>query len=105
MTIFWRNYFGDQGQLKLGPFRSLNKTEKEESATKEKNIEIQLVDQGKVKLELEKPQKVTFRLHNQTQRQMKLQLQINENTQSEIVICGCYPQLLGKLEAFQSIDF
>ena len=36
---------------------------------------------------------------------MKLQLGINEETQSDIFICGCYPQVLGKLEAFQSIDF
>lgn len=36
---------------------------------------------------------------------MKLQLGINEDTQNDIVICGCYPQVLGKLEAFKSIDF
>lgn len=36
---------------------------------------------------------------------MKLQLQIIEKIQGDILICGCYPQILGKLEAFTSIDF
>jgi hypothetical protein len=95
INIFWRNYFGDMGQLKCGPFRSLQASGPSGQDTKttvdKKEIEVQLLGQGKVSLELERPQKVTFRLHNQTERQMKLQLQINESTQSDIVICGCYP--------------
>jgi hypothetical protein len=75
------------------------------ATVEKKEIEVQLMDQGDVKLYIEQPQKVTFRLHNQTSRQMKLQLSVNEATQSDILICGCYPQILGKLEAYQSIDF
>jgi hypothetical protein len=53
--------------LKVGPYRSskvpVTKDGKPVVEVK-KEIEVQLVDQGKVSLELEKPQKVTFRLHN-----------------------------------------
>jgi hypothetical protein len=100
VSINWRNYFGDPGIFRLGPFRSSPHMLPYKDATgkliqppapERKEIEIQLLDKHRTTLVLEKPQKVTFRLHNKTQKQMKLQLGISGETQSDIVICGCYP--------------
>ena len=71
----WRNYYGDVGQLSLGPFKSLHSNSKEETPAERKDIEIQLMDRDKLKLKLEQPSRVTFRLHNQSKKQLKLQLQ------------------------------
>ena len=54
INIFWRNYFGDMGQLKCGPFRSLQASGPSGQDTKttvdKKEIEVQLLGQGKVSL-------------------------------------------------------
>ena len=56
---------------------------------------------------LETPQKVQFRLHNLTKNYMRLQLSVNQDRdhQAEILICGCYPQIPGKIEGLKSIEF
>ena len=85
ISFAWRNYFGDPGLFKMGAF----KTQSELLPVKDpsgkliqpapvakKEIEVHLLHKDKVTLELEKPQKVMFRLHNKTQRQMKLEIGI-----------------------------
>ena len=38
---------------------------------------------------------------------MRLQLSVNQDRdhQTEILICGCYPQIPGKIEGLKSIEF
>lgn len=72
---------------------------------KGKDIQVDLVEQ--TRLTLETPQRVKFRLNNLTKNYMRLQLSVNQESQqlSDIVICGCYPQIPGKLEGNARIEF
>ena len=54
---------------------------------------------------MENPTFVTFRLLNQTKSKMKLKLSVDENNQSDILICGCYPQVIGTLDKFMTTEF
>lgn len=75
VSINWRNYFGDPGIFKFGPFRSSPHLLPHRDASgkvvqpqqpEKREIEVYLLDKNRVNLELEKPQRVTFRLTNKT---------------------------------------
>ena len=70
----WRNYFGDEGQMKLEVIKSnaenLSSSSKSTKQDAKRDLEVQLVDN--VRLTLEKPQLVKFRLDNMTKNYMKL---------------------------------
>lgn len=36
---------------------------------------------------------------------MKLKLSVDEASQSDVLICGCYPQVIGTLDKFMSTEF
>lgn len=78
--MYWRNYFGDQGVLEIETVKTNNEVadnkNKNSKNDSKKDIEVQLVEQQR--LTLEKPQMVTFRLHNMTRNHMKLQLSVSD---------------------------
>ena len=74
IIVYWRNYFGDLGALRLETIRTnadnLNASAKQKKPDEKKSLDVQLVDS--TRLILEKPQMVKFRLDNMTKNYMKL---------------------------------
>ena len=98
---------GDMGQLELEQVKSISTSQQnnQRNDAKSREIEIELVEPQR--LTLEKPQKVQFRFHNLTKNYMRLQLLVNQDRdkQGDVLICGCYPQIPGKIEGLKSIEF
>ena len=69
------------------------------------DIDVQLDKTSSNLLTMEKPQKVKFRLTNMTKQVMKLQLKVLEAYQGDILICGCYPQISGKIDRAKDFEF
>ena len=75
LHMVWKNYMGDHGQMQLDTFHNIQqpKNDPQAQSDSKKDIEVQLADkQSSNRLTLEKPQMVTFRLHNMTKNFMKL---------------------------------
>lgn len=96
VELTWRNYFGDSGQLEIGPLKA---------TARRSNLEIDLNPLKEEILKFEQPSICKFRLHNVSDKQMNLTLLLQESSYSkECLITDCEPTYLGLLDPQKFID-
>ena len=82
LDLQWRNYFGDSGNLLIGPYKA--------SFSAQRQIDLQPCKPTLLKME--QSQKIKFRLHNMSDRQLNLDIKLKEGKfSSECLITDVSP--------------
>ena len=97
LCLDWKNYFGDPGSLKVGPFKTLAKQPHQLV-----DLEIECVTP--MVLVLETPSLCRFRIHNLSEKTMLLSVDLIESAQTDCLITEIEPAMLGRLNPHSSVE-